>query len=112
MGEVRLCGAAEVAPGTMRRFDVAGRAVCVVRIATADGGEGGDEWYAIGDTCSHQDYPLSDGELWVEEREVECPKHGATFSLRTGEALTLPATRPVPCYPVRVEGDDVWIEVP
>jgi 3-phenylpropionate/trans-cinnamate dioxygenase ferredoxin subunit len=106
VAEVRLCAVADVAPGTMRRVVVDGRPVCVARIP---GPDGTDEWYAIGDTCSHQDYPLSDGELWVEEREVECPKHGATFSLRTGEALTLPATRPVPAYPVRVDGDDVWV---
>lgn len=91
---VRLCEAAEIAPGSARRFDVAGHHVAVVHI--------GDDWYAIGDTCSHADYSLSEGEVWDDEREIECPKHGSTFSLETGEPLTLPATAPVPVYEVRV----------
>ena len=49
--------------------------------------------------------------MWEDEREIECPKHGSTFSLCTGEPQTLPATRPVPVYTVRVEGDDVYVEL-
>ena len=41
----------------------------------------GDDFYAIGDTCSHADYSLSEGDVWEDEREIECPKHGSTFSL-------------------------------
>ena len=65
-------------------------ASCVVRI--------GDDFYAIGDECSHADYSLSEGDVWDDECEIECPKHGSTFSLRTGEPQTLPATQPVPVY--------------
>lgn len=101
--EVRLCSISDVEPGGVRRFDVDGVSVAVVRI--------GDGWYAIGDTCSHQDYSLSEGEVWDEERELECPKHGSTFSLETGEPQALPATRPVPVYSIRVEGDDVVVVV-
>ncbi len=72
----------------------------------------GDEFYAVGDRCSHEDYSLSDGEVWCEEREIECWKHGSTFSLRTGEPQTLPATKPVPVYEVVVEGDDVKVVLP
>lgn len=64
--------------------------------------------YAIGDTCSHEESSLSDGEL--DEETVECPKHGAVFDLATGKNLTLPATKPVPSFPVRVEGEDVYVE--
>jgi 3-phenylpropionate/trans-cinnamate dioxygenase ferredoxin subunit len=71
-----------------------------------------DDWYAIDDTCSHADYSLSEGDVWEEEREIECPKHGSTFSLLTGEPQTLPATKPVPVYGVRVDGDDVYLELP
>ena len=53
----------------------------------------GDDWYAIADRCSHADESLSEGDVWAEEREIECPKHGSTFSLLTGEPQTLPATR-------------------
>ncbi len=50
----------------------------------------GDDFYAIGDACSHADYSLSEGDVWEDEREIECPKHGSTFSLVTGEPQTLP----------------------
>ncbi|HUV10731.1 MAG TPA: Rieske 2Fe-2S domain-containing protein, partial [Acidimicrobiia bacterium] len=54
-------------------------------------------------------YSLSEGDVWTEECEIECPKHGSTFSLTTGEAQTLPATKPIPVYEVRVDGDDVMV---
>lgn len=94
----------ELAPGQARRVDVAGRSVAVVRI--------GDDFYAVGDTCSHEDYSLSEGEVWPEECEIECPKHGSTFDLRTGEPQSLPATAPVPVLQVTVDGDDVVVAVP
>jgi 3-phenylpropionate/trans-cinnamate dioxygenase ferredoxin subunit len=104
VSEVRVCAVADVEPGSARRFDVAGARLCVVRI--------GDDWYVIGDECSHEDYSLSEGDLWEEDREIECPRHGSTFSLTTGEARTLPATQPVPVFPVRVDGDDVMVAIP
>jgi 3-phenylpropionate/trans-cinnamate dioxygenase ferredoxin subunit len=103
MAEVRVCGVDDVEPGSARRFDVDAHRLCVVRI--------GDDWYVINDECSHADYSLSEGDVWEDEREIECPKHGSTFSLETGEPLTLPATQPVPVYKVRVDGDDVFVQV-
>jgi 3-phenylpropionate/trans-cinnamate dioxygenase ferredoxin component len=84
----------EIEPGTARRVDVGGLPVAVVRID--------DEVYAIGDVCSHANVSLSEGEVWADERELECPKHGSTFDLKTGEPVTLPATQPVPVYAVEV----------
>jgi 3-phenylpropionate/trans-cinnamate dioxygenase ferredoxin subunit len=104
MSEVRVCSVHDVEPGSARRVDVDDYRLCVVRI--------GDDWYVIGDECSHADYSLSEGDVWEDEREIECPKHGSTFSLETGEPQTLPATRPVPVYPVRTEGDDVIVTLP
>jgi 3-phenylpropionate/trans-cinnamate dioxygenase ferredoxin subunit len=98
---VRICGVDDVKPDSARRFDVAGLRLAVVRI--------GDDFYAIADTCSHADESLSEGDVWPEERELECPKHGSTFSLLTGEPQTLPATRSVPVYDVSVEGNDVML---
>ena len=72
----------------------------------------GDDFYAIGDTCSHADFSLSEGDVWPDELEIECPKHGSTFSLTTGEPQTLPATQPVPVYEVVVDGEDVKVVVP
>ena len=105
MGEAqRVCARDDLTPGSARCFDVGGQRVAVVRI--------GDDFYAIGDTCSHADYSLSEGDVWEDECEIECPKHGSTFSLRTGEPQTLPATQPVPVYEVQVDGDDVMVVLP
>ena len=98
---VTVCRLDELEPGPARRFDVDGRKVAVVRI--------GDDVYAIGDTCSHADFSLSEGEVFCDEREIECWKHGSTFSLVTGEPQTLPATQPVPVYSARVEDGQIVI---
>lgn len=103
MTAVRMCSIADVESGSARRFDVDGHRLCVVRL--------GDDWYAIGDECSHADFSLSEGDVWADECEIECPKHGSTFSLATGEPQTLPATRPVPVYELRIEGDDVMVSL-
>ena len=82
----------QVAPNSARRVDVDGHRIAVVRIQDADGS---DHWYAIGDECSHADWSLSEGDVWAEERELECPKHGSTFSLstaRSGAACPQPKT--------------------
>ena len=111
MPEVRACGVDDVKVGSAHRVDVDGHRLCLVRLApTAPGGP--DDWYVVDDRCSHADYSLSEGDVWEEEREIECPKHGSTFSLVTGEPQTLPATQPVPVYAVRVDDDDVYVELP
>jgi 3-phenylpropionate/trans-cinnamate dioxygenase ferredoxin subunit len=99
----RVCAVDDVEPNTAKRFDVGRLRICLVRI--------GDDFYAIGDRCSHADYSLSEGEIWPDEKEIECWKHGSTFSLETGEPQSLPATIPVPVYNVRVEGTDVIVDV-
>jgi 3-phenylpropionate/trans-cinnamate dioxygenase ferredoxin subunit len=93
----------ELAPGTARRVEVAGVPVAVVRID--------DDVYAIGDTCSHANVSLSGGEVWCDERELECPRHGSTFSLETGAAITLPATQPVPVFEAAVVDGRIVVTV-
>jgi 3-phenylpropionate/trans-cinnamate dioxygenase ferredoxin subunit len=93
----------ELEPGTPRRVVVDGVAIAVVRI--------GDEVHAVSDVCSHANVSLSEGEVWCDEREIECPKHGSTFSLLTGEAITLPATQPVPVYRTEVDDGSVTVFV-
>jgi len=93
----------DLAPGTARKVEVGGRMVALVRI--------GDDVYAIGDTCSHADVSLSEGEVFCDTKEIECWKHGSLFSLETGEPLTLPATQPVPVYVARVVDGKVHVEV-
>ena len=110
MSDVRVCSVADVEPGSAARFDVDGHRLCVVRLPGRGGGA--DDWYVVGDECSHADYSLSEGDVWGDEREIECPKHGSTFSLETGEPQTLPATQPVPVFAVHVAGDDVVVKLP
>ena len=100
----RLCATADVADGEARRFDVGDHRIALVRLS--------DEWFALGDTCSHADVSLSEGEVLIEDCALECWKHGSSFDLRTGEPQSLPATRPVPVYALKVEGDEVLVELP
>jgi 3-phenylpropionate/trans-cinnamate dioxygenase ferredoxin subunit len=69
----------------------------------------GDEVLAIGDRCSHAEASLAEGEVWADDRTVECPRHGAEFELRTGEAISLPASAPVPVYGIEIEDGDVFV---
>jgi 3-phenylpropionate/trans-cinnamate dioxygenase ferredoxin subunit len=89
--------------GTARRVEVGGIAVALVRID--------DDVYAIGDICSHAHVSLSEGEVWCDEREIECPKHGSTFDLETGEPITLPATQPVPVFTAELADGTVTVTV-
>lgn len=91
---------ASLVEGKPLRIDKDGESICVARI--------GDEVFAIGDTCSHSDASLSEGD--ITDFKIECWLHGAEFDLRTGEALTPPAVTPVKKYSVRVDGDSVTIE--
>jgi 3-phenylpropionate/trans-cinnamate dioxygenase ferredoxin subunit len=101
---VALCRAEELEPGTVRRFDVAGHRIALVRI--------GDDFHAVDDECSHEDYSLAEGEVWVDECQIECPRHGSTFDLVTGEPCSLPATQPVAVYEVVREGATVSVVLP
>jgi 3-phenylpropionate/trans-cinnamate dioxygenase ferredoxin subunit len=98
---VALCAVDELEPGQARRFDVDGYRIALVRI--------GDAFHAIDDQCSHEDYSLAEGEVWADECEIECPHHGSTFDLTTGQPCSLPATQPVAVYPVQVESGIVSV---
>jgi 3-phenylpropionate/trans-cinnamate dioxygenase ferredoxin subunit len=65
-----------------------------------------DRVFAVGDRCSHAEASLAEGEVW--DTSVECPRHGSEFDLETGEPKALPATKPVPVYPVTVEDGTVY----
>ncbi len=97
----RACALADLPAGQALAVSLAGTEVAVVRA--------GDEVFAIRDECSHQSVPLSDGE--VEGCLIECFLHGSQFDLRTGRPTSLPAFEPVPVYPVRIDGDDVLVDV-
>jgi 3-phenylpropionate/trans-cinnamate dioxygenase ferredoxin subunit len=101
MSFVRACATTDVDSGATLAVEVDGVDVALVR--------SDDEWYAIYDECSHAAIALSEGD--VEGCEIECWLHGSRFDLRTGKPTGLPATEAVAIYPVRVEGDDVLVDV-
>jgi 3-phenylpropionate/trans-cinnamate dioxygenase ferredoxin component len=67
------------------------------------------DYFCIDDVCTHDGGPLDQGEVFDDQ--IECPRHGARFDVRTGKALTLPAIFPIKTYPVKVEGKDILIEL-
>ena len=87
-----------------RRLDAGPEGICLVRI--------GDRFHAVSDRCSHAEVSLSEGDIDPDECWIECWKHGSAFSLLDGQPQSLPATEPVPVYRVRVEGDEIVVEVP
>jgi 3-phenylpropionate/trans-cinnamate dioxygenase ferredoxin subunit len=90
---VILCRTDELSSGQARRFDVGGYRIALVRTD--------DEFYA-----------LAEGEVWVDEREIECPRHGSTFDLRTGTPCSLPATHAVAVYEIKVADGNVSVVLP
>jgi 3-phenylpropionate/trans-cinnamate dioxygenase ferredoxin subunit len=89
----------DLVPGKPRQVEVDGKPVCVARV--------GDEVFAVSNICTHSYAELSDGE--IDGFKIECWLHGADFDLRTGEALTLPATEALESYDVERRGDEVFI---
>jgi 3-phenylpropionate/trans-cinnamate dioxygenase ferredoxin subunit len=98
---VRACAVSDLKDGGAIQVVVGGDEIALVK------SEG--EVYAIYDCCSHAQVPLSEGE--VDGPTLECWLHGSAFDLRTGEPLQMPATVPVPVYPVKIEGDDVLVAI-
>ncbi len=95
--------ASEVKQGTAVHLNGGPDGVCLVRID--------NDFYAVSDRCSHENVPLSEGDVDPDERCIECWKHGSSFSLVDGEPQCLPATQPVAVYAVRVDGPDVVVTV-
>jgi 3-phenylpropionate/trans-cinnamate dioxygenase ferredoxin subunit len=93
---------ADFEPDRPEAVEVDGVPVAVVHTS-------GGALHAIHDVCSHANVPLSEGE--VVDGEIECWLHGSTFSLSTGKPTCLPAVEPVPVYPVKIEGDGVYVAV-
>jgi 3-phenylpropionate/trans-cinnamate dioxygenase ferredoxin subunit len=89
----------QLTSGKPVKLQVAGTDVCVVRVD--------DQVFAVSDTCSHADASLSEGE--VTDQKIECWLHGAEFDLRTGEAITPPATQKLETFEVKRDGDSVTI---
>jgi len=99
---VAVATTAEIPSGTRKLLEVDGRAIAVFNIAGT--------YYCIADVCSHDDGPVAEGEL--NDAEIECPRHGAHFDVRTGKVLSFPAIVDIPAYPVRIEDGEVLVGLP
>lgn len=97
---VSVARASDIAEGATKLVRIDDTPVAVFHLA--------EGWYAIEDVCTHDGGPVAEGTL--TGCVIECPRHGATFNVKTGAALTFPAVSPVPTYAVRVVGDDVQVE--
>ena len=99
-GFIRACSLADLPDGDGAiGVEIDGEPVAIIR---AEG-----EVYALRDVCSHAEVPLSEGEIY--DHTVECWLHGSCFDVRTGVPTGPPATEPVATYPVKIEGDDVYV---
>jgi len=101
---VKIATADQVPEGEARRFSYDSTEVAVANL-------GGGEFRALDAICSHALSYLDEGEVDPDMETIECAKHGSTFDLNTGRPRTLPATQPVRAYQVKLDGDDILIEV-
>jgi nitrite reductase/ring-hydroxylating ferredoxin subunit len=97
----KLARTGEIAPGEGKVVETSGKRIAIFNI---DG-----RFYAIDDTCTHRGGPLSEG--MIVGTEVTCPWHGAVFDVTSGAVLGAPAPRDVAGYSVRVEGEDIEVEI-
>jgi 3-phenylpropionate/trans-cinnamate dioxygenase ferredoxin subunit len=98
---IRIAPLDELPQGRGVVVEAAGHRIAMFRIE--------DSVYAVGDRCSHAEASLAEGELF--DTEIECPRHGASFDLKTGNALTLPASKPVPVYDIEIAEGDVYLNL-
>jgi 3-phenylpropionate/trans-cinnamate dioxygenase ferredoxin subunit len=98
---VRACALSDLTDDEPLAVELSGEPVAIVKAC-------GDV-FAIRDVCSHAEVPLSEGE--VDGCTLECWLHGSRFDLRSGKPTGMPATEPVPVYPVKIEGDDVLVAI-
>ena len=103
MAKVRVASVDEVPVESLKAVMADHTEIC---LAHAEDGN----FYAINDVCTHENFLLSDGELF--DLQVECPQHGSRFNLVTGKVTGLPAVMPATTYPVTLDGDEVYVEVP
>jgi 3-phenylpropionate/trans-cinnamate dioxygenase ferredoxin subunit len=106
MAFMKVARVSDVPPGHVKVVEAGYEdvALCNVALCNVDG-----QIYAVADVCTHDDGPLGEGCLHGDQ--IECPRHGARFDVRTGAALSLPAVVAVPIFEVRVEGDDILVDV-
>jgi 3-phenylpropionate/trans-cinnamate dioxygenase ferredoxin subunit len=97
---VRLCETGDLELGQVRRFETDAGPIALVHCESG--------FRALLDVCSHEDYPLSEGEVFADVCEIECLRHGSTFSLLDGSPQSLPATQSVQVVPIEVDSGEVF----
>src|SRR5271157_5935047 len=98
---VKVSTGTEMPPGSKKLAEIDGRPIAVFNVAGA--------FHAIDDVCTHDGGPLAEGEL--VGCEIECPRHGARFDVRTGQALCMPAIEPVAVHAVELRGESVFVAI-
>jgi 3-phenylpropionate/trans-cinnamate dioxygenase ferredoxin component len=98
---VRVCKTTDILDPGKTTFEVDERFVVVFHL---DG-----EFYALDDACTHDGGPLGDGD--IDGFQIICPRHGAHFDIRTGQAMTMPAVHSTPSHEVRIDGEDVLVRI-
>jgi 3-phenylpropionate/trans-cinnamate dioxygenase ferredoxin component len=98
---VRVAHIDELLPGQRIITEIEGYFIAVFNVD--------DEFFCIEDVCTHDGGPVAEGEL--DGYAIECPRHGARFDIRTGKVLSFPAVVPVPTFPVKLEGDEIFVDI-
>jgi len=101
MAFAKAANVREIAPGRVKVVEVQDEDVALCNV--------NGEIYAVANVCTHDGGPLGEGHLLGDE--IECPRHGARFNVRTGQVKSLPAIIPIPIFKVKIEGDDILVEV-
>ena len=96
---VKVANTNEILPSQMKEVEVDGQRILITNV--------NGKYYVIGNICTHEGGPLTEGSLY--NYEVECPWHGSKFDVRTGDVTSLPATEPEPSYEIKVEGNQILI---
>ena len=99
---VKVAMKSDVSPEKIKAVDVNGQKIAICQT--------GDSYYAVGDICSHAKEFLDHGQIIGDQ--IECPKHGARFDVKSGAAMCLPAVTPVPSYRVEIKGEELWVAIP
>lgn len=89
----------DVPEGQAKSFEIAGDKIVLCKVE--------NEVFAVADLCSHDNAPLGGGEL--DDHQIECPRHGARFDIKTGKALCLPAITAIPVYDIELRGEEIWV---
>ena len=99
---IEITSTSELPNGGRLFVEIADKPIVIFNIA--------DQFFAIGDVCTHDNGPLGDGDL--EGHDIVCPRHGAKFDIRTGKAVQMPAVEDIPAYPVQVRAGNIFVGIP